>query len=187
MSLANGITLGRLVLVAAGLTLLSVDPGRERMTWDGDWVMFIALFVAAVTDFVDGWAARRYDSVSQVGRLLDPLVDKILVCGALILFLEYPSLSPWVPGWIVVVFLAREFIVQSVRGAAEAKGVEFGADQFGKWKMVTQCVYVLGLASYQAGWDWPIEVVRYAMWVALAFTVLSGLNYLRKAWRALEF
>lgn len=187
MKIANAITLGRLLLVVVGLTLLALHPGRMRMTWDMDWVMFACLFVAAVTDFVDGWAARKFHEVSQVGRLLDPLVDKILVCGALVLFMDMPDLAPWVPGWVVVVMLSREFIVQSIRGAAEAQGHDFGADRFGKWKMVTQCVYVLGLASYQAGWDWPIEVVRYALWVALGFTVLSGFNYMRKAVRVIEF
>lgn len=187
MKLANAITLARLVLVLVGLTLLAWRPGRERMTWDLDWVMFVCLFVGAVTDFLDGWVARKFQEVSLIGRLLDPLVDKILICGALILFIPMPDLAPWVPGWIVVVILVREFVVQSLRGAAEAQGVDFGADQFGKWKMVSQCVYVLGLASYQAGWDWPIDVVRYAIWVALAFTVVSGLNYVRKAWRVLDF
>lgn len=187
MKIANAITLARLVLVLVGLALLAWEPGRGRMTWDLDWVMFICLFVAAVTDFVDGWVARALQEVSLIGRLLDPLVDKILVCGALILFMTMPALAPYVPGWLVVVILVREFVVQSLRGAAEAQGVSFGADQFGKWKMVSQCVYVLGLAAFQAGWDWPIEVVRYAMWVALAFTVLSGANYVRKAASALEF
>ncbi|HMQ21984.1 MAG TPA: CDP-diacylglycerol--glycerol-3-phosphate 3-phosphatidyltransferase [Planctomycetota bacterium] len=187
MKIANAITLGRLLLVVVGLTLLALHPGRMRMTLDMDWVMFACLFVAAVTDFVAGWAARKFHEVSQVGRLLDPLVDKILVCGALVLFMDMPDLAPWVPGWVVVVMLSREFIVQSIRGAAEAQGHDFGADRFGKWKMVTQCVYVLGLASYQAGWDWPIEVVRYALWVALGFTVLSGFNYMRKAVRVIEF
>lgn len=187
MKLANAITLARLILTLIGLALLAWSPGRDRMTWDMDWLMFGCLFVAAVTDFLDGYVARRMQEVSQIGRLLDPLVDKILICGALILFMNMPDLAPWVPGWIVVVVLVREFVVQSIRGAAEAQGVDFGADQFGKWKMVTQCVWVLGLASYQAGWDWPIEVVRYAVWVALAFTVVSGANYVRKAWRALEF
>ncbi len=186
MNLPNLITVSRLVLTAIALTLVALHPQGARGSWWVDWWIFGLLFVAAVTDFVDGYIARRLGQTSLLGRILDPLADKVLICGSLVMFVELPDLHPWVPAWALTIVITREFVVQSLRGVAEATGKAFPADRFGKWKMGFQCVWVLGLAAWQAGWDWPIEVVRYAMWVALAFTVLSGFNYVRKARRVLE-
>lgn len=192
MKIPNIITLSRLVLVAIAFTMLALHPLRPevpRNEWWGDAVIFGFLFFAAVTDFVDGYVARRFGQTSMLGRVLDPFADKVLICGTAVLFIEIPALSPWVPAWLVVILISREFLVQSLRGIAEAKGISFPADTLGKWKMLAQCVWILGLASYQAGWDWPVgfQIVPVAMWVTLVLTIVSGLHYLRKAWRALDF
>lgn len=187
MKLANLITLSRLGLVGVSFALMALHPhARTRATWSGDWFVFGFLFLAAVTDYVDGWVARRYGQTSMLGRILDPFADKVLVCGALIMFMESPDLAPLIPGWVVVLVVAREFLVQSLRAIAEASGSSFPADQLGKWKMVFQCVWVLALASYQAGWDWTVGIARYGMWIVVALTVISGGNYLRKARSVLE-
>ena len=123
----------------------------------------------------------------MLGRIMDPLADKVLICGALIMFLSLPELGSQIPAWAVVVVVAREFLVQSLRGIAEAQGVSFAADWFGKWKMLFQCVWVMALAGYQLGWDWTRVVAIWSMVIALAFTVASGANYVRKAWRVLDF
>ena len=185
MKLANIITLSRLLLTIVGFVLLACHSG-DRASGAIDWVVFALFTFAALTDYVDGWVARRYGQVSLFGRIFDPLGDKVLVVGALMFYAVLDSTAALAPAWVVVVFLTREFLVQSLRGAAEGQGVEFGADKFGKWKMFAQCVYVLGISLWQCGVDWPYHIVIASMWISLAMTVASGANYVRKAWGLLD-
>ncbi|MEZ5989037.1 MAG: CDP-diacylglycerol--glycerol-3-phosphate 3-phosphatidyltransferase [Planctomycetota bacterium] len=186
MKLPNQITLGRLVLTIVGLVVLALHPLVAPGAWWGTWVVFGLLFVASATDALDGYVARRTGQTSRVGRRLDPFVDKILICGTLILLLRLPSLAELLPAWFVVVVVAREFFVTTVRGMVEATGRSFAADNLGKWKMTAQCVFVAALVAYQGGWEWTRPVAVAFLWISLALTVLSGLNYQRKAWHALE-
>jgi CDP-diacylglycerol---glycerol-3-phosphate 3-phosphatidyltransferase len=178
-NLANQLTAARFVLAIVLFILISA----------GWWATCLAVFlVAAFTDWLDGYLARAYNLGSTLGRNLDPLVDKVLTCGAYIFLLRVDGagLSPW----MVTVVVARELIITGLRSFLEQAGVVFGADWLGKLKMGLQCAVLIAIFTYLSfqGQQVPeaanqfLSVVRdvliYAM---LAVTALSGLQYL---WRA---
>jgi CDP-diacylglycerol--glycerol-3-phosphate 3-phosphatidyltransferase len=141
----------------------------------------ILFLVAATTDWVDGWYARRFGQVSRLGRIFDPLVDKVLVCGAAMLVAD-PA-GPLFP-WMAVVIVVRELVVTAIRAEMEAAGVDFSAGWSGKVKMVLQCAAV---ALVLAARGWPTEpiagmplatVAAWTSWAAVIATAWSGLEYL---------
>ena len=148
----NLITLARLALTVVFFFLLNIheaSPGQlpsEAFTRQM-WIAFTCFVVAALTDIVDGYLARRWKVESAFGRVVDPFVDKILICGAFIFFssddfinvvqLKDPHLTGIHP-WMAVVLIAREFLITSIRGLAESQGINFRADWAGKIKMFTQ-------------------------------------------------
>lgn len=118
-------------------------------------MIFLALVVfiiAALTDYADGLIARKYGVVSDLGKLLDPLADKILVMAALVMLVSLRSDSfgePWVPGWLVVLVLAREFWITGIRAVAANKGVILAAGKAGKWKSTLQMVSIVFLFLHE--------------------------------------
>jgi len=158
------------------------------------WLAGLVLFtVACVTDWLDGWWARRYGPLTLVGRNLDPLADKILVCGAFIYLLPVAGagLSPW----MVTVVVVRELLVTGIRGMVEATGKKFGADWFGKLKMALQCAVLFGVFLIQwwraaglvpAALDVLERVQLVLLWLMLLATVGSGVQYVVKAARLLK-
>ena len=147
---------------------------------------FWLFLVIAISDFLDGYLARRGNVVTAFGRVADPFVDKVMVMGTMI-FLSVAEWSrPWFPAWIVVAVLAREFLVTGIRGYVESLGLEFPSDWFGKMKMVFQCVaisVVLGLYAF----DWPtwfFDFLKFAghffVWGTLLTSVGSGATYAMK-------
>lgn len=161
----------------------------------GAWAAGLAVFlVAALTDWLDGWWARRYGPLTLVGRNLDPLADKVLVCGAFVYLI--PVAGAGVEPWMVVVVVARELAVTGIRGVVEAAGKKFGADWFGKLKMVLQSAVLIGVLLIQTlragGGETapalavlePVQLVL--LWAMLAATVGSGVQYLVKAARLLR-
>ncbi|MDZ4754207.1 MAG: CDP-alcohol phosphatidyltransferase family protein [Phycisphaerae bacterium] len=199
-SLPNALTLLRLFVAAAFFTTLTLTirmgPHDDRPFWGNTAV---ALFVvAAATDFLDGYLARRWQAVSVFGRIMDPFVDKVLILGAFI-FLASPRfaipvelepdrfrMSTGVATWMVVVILARELLVTSIRGVIEAKGISFGAEAVGKWKMVLQCIAV-PVALFVAVNEWLLNQPWARMtrdgivWVTVIVTVWSAWAYIVKA------
>jgi CDP-diacylglycerol---glycerol-3-phosphate 3-phosphatidyltransferase len=147
-----------------------------------EWRMMIwalVLFViAASTDWIDGWWARRYNQVTKLGRILDPFVDKVIICGAMIALVGVPN-SPVAP-WMATLVVARELLVTSLRGMVEGQGGDFSAKQLGKWKMVFQCgaivAVLLQLGSVSpAGW---LTITTSALlWIAMILTVISAVEY----------
>ncbi len=140
-----------------------------------------ALFVlAAITDSLDGQIARRYGLETDLGRIADPFVDKIMILGALTLLMP---LTVHLRPWMVVLVLARELLVSTIRGFAEARGIPFPSTFWGKTKMVSQSACVAAATLYvghphQAHWEWIFLVL---LWWTIAATVLSGAVYLRRA------
>jgi len=176
-NLPNQLTAARLVLAIILFALIA---------WD-QWIACVAVFaLAAVTDWLDGYFARKLNIVSSLGRNFDPLVDKVLVCGAYIFLL--PSAGSGLAPWMVTLVVARELIITSLRSFLENLGASFGADWLGKIKMVLQCGALLAIfTALEVGgtqgnagtfFDLLRDVFVYAM---LAATALSGLQYL---WRA---
>ncbi len=156
------------------------------------WLLGISAFgVACVTDWLDGWWARRYGPLTLVGRNLDPLTDKILVCGTFIYLIPVPNAH--IDPWMVVVVVGRELAVTGIRGMVEATGQKFGADWFGKLKMVLQCAVLIGVLlilwlKTQDARDLlrllePLQLFLLAL--MLLATIGSGVQYVVKAARLL--
>jgi len=193
----NRITALRLVGAGALFVLLSLvadrDPAEVRGVIHFSFWLFV---VTAATDFLDGWLARRHNLVSAFGRIADPFCDKVLIVGSMVFLsvLEWdPEGRSLFPAWIVVVIIAREFLVTGLRGYAESVGTEFGADLFGKIKMGVQSVAV-GELLWMHSLDWAAISWLGVDWVAfwwsfgrvlvvatLITSVLSGLNYVIKS------
>jgi CDP-diacylglycerol---glycerol-3-phosphate 3-phosphatidyltransferase len=179
----NQLTASRLGLSIILFVLIAVES----------WLWCIVVFaVAAVTDWLDGYLARKQGLTSALGRVFDPLVDKVLICGAYIFLLGNSYQQTGLLPWMVTVVVARELIINGLRSYLESRGVVFGADWLGKIKMVLQCAALLGVFLVLAlnGRDASadaltiLERVRdgliYAM---IAATALSGLQYVwRAAW-----
>jgi CDP-diacylglycerol--glycerol-3-phosphate 3-phosphatidyltransferase len=181
-NIPNQLTAGRLVL---GIILFVLIEHHE-------WLWCIACFaLAAVTDWLDGYVARLQGITSSLGRNLDPLVDKVVICGAYIFLLQQRD-SAGLPNsgltpWMVVIVVSRELIITGLRSFLENLGANFGAEWLGKIKMVLQCaaLFAIFLAFYEesAFFNWARDILVWSMLIA---TALSGLQYLWKAFALLR-
>ncbi len=151
-----------------------------------------AVFLVGVaTDLLDGYLARRLGHVSAFGRIADPFVDKIIVCGALVYFVgPLGTHTPWA-AWMVVLIIARELLVTGMRSFSESHGVEFAATWSGKAKMFLQCVAITWTLVYLGHyledtprWVWVGLVV--SIWATTLFTGLSGLVYIKRGYQLLK-
>jgi len=194
MNLPNTITLLRLVLTAGVFVCLELAPHREtfyrpyelwEVVTDASqplvWTAFVFFLIAAFTDFLDGYLARKWNLVTAFGRVADPFADKVLIAGSLVTLLQFPAATTVLTTWYVVVVIAREFLVTAIRGVVEASGQPFPADQLGKWKMVSQCWTVGALLTMVAGSGTFVWAAQWGFWVSLVLTVVSGANYVWKA------
>lgn len=190
MNIPNLITLLRLVLTAMVFVFLELAPRSVRMShgvgglWvdpEWIWIAFVLFLIAAITDFVDGYLARRWNMVTAFGRVADPFADKVLIAGSLITLLQFDAATSVLTTWYVVIVVAREFLVTAIRGVVEASGRPFPADRLGKWKMVSQCWTVGSLMTMVAGSTVFVWAAQWGFWVSLVLTVVSGLNYVVKA------
>jgi CDP-diacylglycerol--glycerol-3-phosphate 3-phosphatidyltransferase len=171
-NLPNQLTASRFVLGIVLFALIEVG---------GLWLWCVVVFaVAAATDWLDGYLARKLQLGSTLGRNLDPLVDKVVVCGAYIFLL--PVAGAGLMAWMVTVVVARELIITGLRSFLENLGASFGADWLGKLKMGLQCAALFAIFIALEWQHEPLIVARnvliYAMLLA---TTLSGLQYLWKA------
>ncbi len=185
-NLPNQLTAARFLLALVLFGLIAYEQ----------WLWCLAVFaLASLTDYLDGYFARKQGLTSTLGRNLDPLVDKVLICGAFI-FLLPAAMAPgeeehWLLPWMVTVIVARELIITSLRSFMENQGGNFGADWLGKIKMGLQCASLIAIFVYlyAKAYDpyngtalWVFARLRDGfIWATLAATALSGLQYL---WRA---
>lgn len=147
------------------------------------WITATVLFVVAVaTDALDGYLARKYQQITVLGRILDPLVDKVIICGAFVFLQALPGSG--VTPWITLIIVLRELYVTSLRGFFEQQGVDFYASSIGKWKMVDQCIaVVLCLLSLDAGWaavPYFLQIRDVFLVVAVLITIYSGYDYTKR-------
>ena len=157
------------------------------------WASLIVFLIAAGTDWIDGWYARKYDQVTQLGRILDPFCDKILICGTYILIaVEMAPRFHWyesITGWMAVVVVGRELLVTVIRSLIEGSGGDFSAKLAGKLKMWFQCIAVV-LTLLMLGTEKPSSLLRIAtgaaVWLSIASTLQSGWLYVVAAGKILD-
>jgi len=147
------------------------------------WLTATILFVVAVaTDALDGYLARKWQQITVLGRILDPLVDKVIICGAFVFLQSIPGSG--VTPWITLVIVLRELYVTSLRGFFEQQGIDFSASSIGKWKMVDQCIaVVLCLLSLDASWaavPYFLQIRDVFLAVAVLVTLYSGYDYTKR-------
>lgn len=140
----------------------------------------VAVFlIATVTDFFDGYLARKRGLISNFGRIADPVADKVIICGGFITLMAHTSML--VESWIVVVIVTRELVIGVLRGYAELRGVRFPSSALGKWKMTFQCITLCALliyAGHGTEYWWAKSGVDAVAWFTVIITVYSGLVYL---------
>jgi CDP-diacylglycerol--glycerol-3-phosphate 3-phosphatidyltransferase len=184
LNLPNLLTLARVAAVPVVVVLLLSDSRASSM-----WAA--AIFgLAAVTDFVDGWLARKWRVVTVLGKFLDPLADKLIVMAALIMLIPLDR----VPAWAVFVILAREMIVTGLRSIASSEGIVIDASDLGKYKTIYQMIAIPGLMlHYDYYWffglEWGVFHVNmhnfgiFFFAIAFVLTLWSGIDYLQKFFR----
>lgn len=184
VNLPNAITFSRLILTAVFVAGTAMESAL------GHGIALVSFVIAAISDFVDGWLARRLGLVTPMGKLMDPLADKVLV-GAAFIYLSTEGLAPV---WVTVLIIAREFMVTGLRQIAMEAGQVMAADRLGKWKtgmQLTFCItcllwFVVGPMKEARGVVWVLRYVSdpeswltpVSLWAALVLTVVSGWNYL---------
>ncbi len=199
LNLPNRITLGRLGLAIIFFVLIAQyshrQPQPQRWLLDLAVVIFV---VAAVTDILDGYIARRRGLETQLGRMLDPFVDKVLVCGAFILLAGHGFVDKdgsnvtGVQAWMVVVIVGRELLVTGLRGFSESQGHSFAASLHGKMKMWVQSVtapVVLLIVAHQDSWlaaSWAQWTKTVLVWLTVVVTALSAIQYIIRSRHILE-
>jgi CDP-diacylglycerol--glycerol-3-phosphate 3-phosphatidyltransferase len=179
VNLANKLTIIRLALVPIFILFLSYKNLWAR------WLSLIAFITAAVTDLLDGRAARK-ERVTEVGKILDPLADKILICSAFIYFVGMPELN--IPPWMVILIITREFSITGLRLLAASKGRSVSVSHFGKAKTISQMLVVIAIlliVILQEGESlrrslFTIKVPYLLMLAITLLTLLSGVNYIYK-------
>lgn len=156
---------------------------------DGHWFLIatVVFLVAVSTDWMDGYYARRYGQITKLGRIFDPFVDKIIICGGFIALVavERSAVAPW----MAIVVVARELLVTSLRGIIEGAGGDFSASGLGKWKMVFQCVAVVTalICLIANPPSYELNIFRTcSLWLAMGLTVYSGYDYVMAAARVLR-
>ncbi len=139
-------------------------------------------FLATITDFLDGYIARSYGSGSNLGKILDPLADKLLIAATLIM-LAAISREPRVPAWIVVVMVSREILVTGLRAVAASRGRILAAEELGKYKMGLQSVAIHGLLIHYVWLHVDFFAAgMFLLWIAMIVTVWSGVDYFIRMW-----
>ncbi|MBL0226457.1 MAG: CDP-diacylglycerol--glycerol-3-phosphate 3-phosphatidyltransferase [Geobacteraceae bacterium] len=181
LNLPNILTMTRIAAIPLMAALL-MSPTQSAGFWAA------AVFsLASVTDWLDGYLARRMGIVTIFGKFLDPIADKLIVMAALIMILPYGR----VPAWIVLVILGREIIITGLRGIASSEGIVIQASDLGKFKTIFQLVAIIGLLlHYDYNWLFGIEhqwvhvnmhnVGMFFLWIATLLTVWSGVDYLAR-------
>ena len=169
MNLPNKLTLFRVVLIPFFVLFLLINPENQALRIIAD-LIFI---VASLTDMLDGKIARKYNLVTNFGKFMDPLADKLLVCSAMICLIATGQLY----AWIVIIIVAREFIISGFRLIAAENGVVIAANIFGKLKTVSQMVMIIILVA-NLPFTWLQILGQIFVWVSLILTILSLVIYI---------
>ena len=187
LNLPNQITTARLVIALLMFFYLS----QQRYP-----IALVLFLLAAATDWVDGYLARKRGQITQLGRVLDPFADKLVICGALIYLVVVPRSG--IEAWMVIIIVGRELLVTTLRSVIEQQGGDFSASWAGKWKMVAQCaavvaclVRLIGYYDVSTGvWNvapqWLDVTTLLLVWTAVLLTIYSGVDYVIAAVRMIR-
>lgn len=168
MNTPNKLTVARMILVPFLVVFMLTGWGGEANRW-----ICLAIFVvASVTDWFDGHLARKYNLITNFGKFMDPLADKLLVCSAMICMIELDRL----PAWVVIIIIGREFIISGFRLIAAENGVVIAANYWGKFKTVSQMIMII-LLIVDFGGVFAI-LTEVFIWLSVALTVISLLTYI---------
>ena len=170
MNLPNKLTILRMIMVPFFVLFMLVPIGGPA----NKWIALAIFVVASLTDTLDGYIARRDHLITDFGKFMDPLADKLLVCSALICFVELGDL----PAWMVIVIIAREFIISGFRLVASDNGIVIAASKTGKLKTISQMVMVVLVIADLGGIFDVLEQIF--IWLALILTVVSLIEYIAK-------
>lgn len=189
MNLPNKITMARILLIPIVIFLLSI-----KLDW-GEWsigdtdlpvshfVVAMLFIFASATDWVDGYIARKHQLITNLGKFLDPLADKLLVAAVLIVLVELG----FAPAWVVIIIISRELAVTGLRLVAAGEGIVLAAGSMGKIKTATQMIAVAALLLH----NFPFSYLSFPfattmLYIATFFTILSGYEYFHKNWHVMK-
>ena len=170
MNLPNKLTILRVIMIPFFVAALLYDGGANQ---NMRYVAAALFIIASLTDMLDGKIARKYNLVTNFGKFMDPLADKLLVCSALICMIELREL----PAWMVIIIISREFIISSFRLVASDNGVVIAASYWGKFKTTFQMIGVVLLIFNIPALSTLTTII---VWIALALTVISLVDYIVK-------
>lgn len=169
-NLANRITLARVLMVPLIIILLHF-PGKITC-----FLAMLLFIIASVTDWLDGYIARKSNLVTSFGKFLDPLADKLLICSVLIMLVDLG----WIDAWICIVIIGREMLITGLRAVAADENIVIAADKYGKLKTVMQ---IIALCPLLLHYPWfginLVPIGHFMLYIALILTVFSGFNYLK--------
>lgn len=175
MNLPNKLTIIRVILIVPFVFIMLTDVCGDM----GKWIALAIFIIASLTDLLDGKIARKYNLITNFGKFMDPLADKLLVCAAMICLVEMGK----IPSWVVIIIISREFIISGFRLIASDNGIVIAASYWGKFKTVFQMIMVILMIA-------DIEAIalftQIIMWVALVLTVISLVDYLKKNWHVMD-
>jgi len=184
MNLPNALTIARIFfvpLLVAALVEENVTVHAFGVTITHEWLALAIFLVAAITDLLDGYLARKWGQVTTIGTLLDPIADKLLISAALISLVQVHA----VPGWMVILIVGREFAISGLRSIAAAEGYTIKASDLGKTKMVAQ-VTAISFLLISIRYRSLASPAYWMMWVVVVFAMTSAIGYFRKFWRKVD-
>lgn len=168
MNTPNKLTIARMIIVPFLVIFLLTGWGGEA----NRYISLTLFVVASVTDWFDGYLARKNNLVTNFGKFMDPLADKLLVCSAMICMIDLKRLS----AWFVIIIIAREFIISGFRLIAAENGIVIAANYWGKFKTASQMIMIILLILHFDGIFVILEQIF--MWLSLALTIISLITYI---------
>lgn len=171
MNLPNKLTVLRMIMIPFFVFFMLTDAVGDA----SKWIALVIFILASITDWLDGYLARKNNLVTNFGKFMDPIADKLLVCSAMICLVQMDKLA----GWIVIVIISREFIINGFRLVASDNGVVIAASYWGKFKTVFQMIMIILLIADFSGT--VIQgITTGCVWIALILTIISLVDYLFK-------
>ena len=168
MNTPNKLTIARVIMIPFFVAFLMYDIAGDA----GKWIALVIFIAASITDTLDGYIARKYHLVTNFGKFMDPLADKLLVCSALICFTATGKLA----AWITIIIIALEFIISGFRLVAADNGIVIAASYWGKFKTASQMIMIILLILHFDGIFVILEQIF--IWLSLALTIISLITYI---------